>query len=371
MATTPEPPDRTSSTVGIDPATVDPSTLDPEQIRELFDPAVIRAGLEAAPPAELIELLHTQPPEELTEFLRATQPEELAEALRDDPSVLAGAFEDLPPDELREAVRRDFFDELVAGMTSFVAFVGYSRSGGSIVAALMDAHPELVVVHELDVFESDENGDVLAELAFTSRDDLFAKLTRESNRLRNKRKGERVREDGTRYYSSYRVEGGSQGRSEAPRAIGTKNAVESALVSERFGVEPFRALERLVGLPVRFVHVIRNPYDNIATMKRIHGDRAVIRYRRRVDGVQAVKDAGFPVIDVHLDDVIDDPRRELARICEFYGVEADPDYLDRCAAVVAGEHSRTGETIEWQPQERQAIEDLIERCDWLARYRST
>jgi hypothetical protein len=264
--------------------------------------------------------------------------------------------------------RRERFDQLLTELTSYVCFVGYSRSGGSIVAALMDAHRQLSVAHELDVFEKDDDGVRYNRLRFADRDELLDKTIDASARFADRRRGQRVREDGSRYYSDYRVEGGWQGRFEEPRAIGTKNAVEAAMIADKFGAEPFHALSEQATLPLRFVHVVRNPYDNIATMKRIHGDKAVGRYGRRIKGVVTVKEAGFPVLDVHLDDVIDDPRRELARICEFYGVEADAAYLDACAAVVADQPSRTGKEVDWSKSDLGAIRTLIDENDWLSRY---
>jgi hypothetical protein len=199
MATNPDAPHEVPPPAPPDPTSPELFGLSPDELIERFGIDQVRAVLEASPPEQLIEYFNSLPPEEMAEFLRAARPPEIADFLREDPSALAEAFEGAPPDELQHEVRRRYFDDLVAGMTSFVAFVGYSRSGGSIVAALMDAHPKLVVVHELDLFESEENGDVTSRLAFTTRDDLYAKVTRETNRLRKKRRGERVREVGSRY----------------------------------------------------------------------------------------------------------------------------------------------------------------------------
>ena len=35
------------------------------------------------------------------------------------------------------------------GVESYCTFIGHSRSGHSLIAALLDAHPEIVVAHEL------------------------------------------------------------------------------------------------------------------------------------------------------------------------------------------------------------------------------
>lgn len=234
----------------------------------------------------------------------------------------------------------------------------------------MDAHPNLVVAHQVDLFEKDERGDVTDRLAFADRDAALGQLIqRAAVAAATGRRGQRLRPDGSDYYSSYEVPGGWQGRFEDLRAVGTKNAVESALVAERFGVAPLRALETQLDVPVRFVHVVRDPYDNIATMRLEHGERAIGRWRRRAEGVAVIKDAGFPVLDVHLEDLIADPRRQLAAVCAHYDVAADDEYLDRCSAIVAEQPNRTGAGAVWSDAEQRAIESLIDEYPWLARYR--
>jgi hypothetical protein len=327
------------------------------QAGEPDDLHVIRERLRDDPPTELLEALR-ESPDELRAALLAAPPPELAEELRRDELGVVQA-----------AMRRNHFARLLEHLTSFVVFVGYSRSGGSLVAALMDAHPNLVVAHELDLFEKEPDLEVTDRIVSTDRDDLAQQvLMHASIGAELGRQGQRVREDGSRYYSSYDVDGGWQGRYEALVAIGTKNAVESAFVAERFGATPFRRVEQLMGVPLRFVHVVRNPYDNIATMTRIHGDRSIVRYFKRADGVCCLKEAGFDVLDVHLDDVIEDPRRELRRIGAFYGVETADWYLAACADVVADRPSRTADAVAWGPGERRAIARLAAAYPWLARY---
>ena len=41
--------------------------------------------------------------------------------------------------------------KLYDGIRTFVLFIGYGRSGHSLVAAILDAHPKIVIAHEFDV----------------------------------------------------------------------------------------------------------------------------------------------------------------------------------------------------------------------------
>ena len=42
---------------------------------------------------------------------------------------------------------------VIDGVKTFVFFIGYARSGSSIVASFMDAHPHAVVSHEVGVLD--------------------------------------------------------------------------------------------------------------------------------------------------------------------------------------------------------------------------
>jgi hypothetical protein len=331
---------------------------------------------EAATRAVLQELTHG----ELVEAIRNDPNADVVPALRNDPAAVQAVLDELDQAQreeiLRLGVEKDRERRRKLGikgnypeLSSFIAFVGYSRSGGSIVAALLDAHPNLVVAHELPVFVPDEIGEPTDELKYEDGYALIKHLLRWARRdARQGRKGQRVDANGNIYYSSYEVTDGWQGRYDVLMAAGTKNAVESTFAAKSFGGAPFHALSEQVGLPLRFIHVIRNPYDNIATMARIHGDRALVRYEKRLQGVRRLKDAGFDILDIHLDDVVEDPRREVLRMCEFFGVPTYEDHLDGCAKAVADRPSRSGAGVEWSESDRRHVKRLIGTYEWLARY---
>ena len=85
-------------------------------------------------------------------------------------------------------------------------FVGYPRSGHSLVGALLDAHPEIVIAHELDVLRQLRAGADKYELL-----DLLL------------RKAERFAEQGSMWSGfSFAVPGQWQGKYRKLRVIGDK-----------------------------------------------------------------------------------------------------------------------------------------------------
>jgi hypothetical protein len=135
----------------------------------------------------------------------------------------------------------------------FCFFIGYARSGHTLVATLLNAHPEVVVAHELDAVRYVRHR--------FGRTQLFSLLL-----LRDQQFGSIGR---TWSGYKYEVPDQYQGRFERLRVIGDKRARASVLQIARRPqlLDRFR---RVVKAPIRVIHVTRNPFDNIATEVRRH-----------------------------------------------------------------------------------------------------
>lgn len=245
-----------------------------------------------------------------------------------------------------------------ASVERFVVFVGYPRSGHSLVGSLLDAHPQAAIAHEMDILRFVAAG--------FDRDLLFHLL------LENVREFTAAGREWTDY--RYDVPGGWQGRTQgALRVIGDKKGGRS---TRRLDADP-ALLPRLlaaVGVPVRFVHVVRNPYDNIATRDRrkatldlpraadLHFGlaRAVARLKERIDPAS--------ILDLRHDDLVADPREALTRLCTFLDLPAPDAYLDACAAVVHPTPRRSRDEAAWPPGLVDDIARRMERFDFFAGY---
>src|SRR4051794_14548092 len=150
-------------------------------------------------------------------------------------------------DRFRAFRHRTTFKQVEA----YCLFIGYPRSGHSLTGSLLDAHPEVVVAHELDALGLIEAG--------ISRPSLYTAIL----------ELDREFTDGGRQWMGYEytVPNQWQGRYERLRVIGDKKGGDS---TERLARRPelLDGLRRTVEVPLRAVHVIRNPFDNITTMAR-------------------------------------------------------------------------------------------------------
>jgi hypothetical protein len=225
-------------------------------------------------------------------------------------------------------------------LESYCFFIGHPRSGHSIVGGLLDAHPEVVIAHE--------QGALMYILAHASRLQLFYLL------LRNARRAAADERRSGNYF--YEVPGQWRGRFRSLRVVGDKQG-EGAVLRFRQRPSLLRRLRKTVRLPLRCIHVLRHPLDNITTICRkadIHRidpglDAAIDYYFALCETITEVRKevALDEIFELRHEAFVEHPRQCLDRLCRFIGVTAEPDYLDACASVVRPTPRHSRETIDW------------------------
>lgn len=253
--------------------------------------------------------------------------------------------------------------ETIDGVTTVAVFIGHARSGHSIVGALLDAHPQIVISDELDALR-------YVDLGFDARQVLYLSLAVSRHQARNQRR--KAGQGGAVY--SYHVPGQWQGRYRDLRVVGDSQA---GWTVQRLARDPSllpRLQARMAGRDVRFVHVVRNPFDNISTMM-LRGNRtfesAFERYFANCESIVTLAERIGPASlhRVRHEEVITDPRSSLSAACRFLGVEPDPSYLDACASILYASPSRSRSKVTWTPDMRDQVDARIAAFDFLAGYR--
>jgi hypothetical protein len=238
----------------------------------------------------------------------------------------------------------------------YCMFVGYPRSGHSLTGSLLDAHPDMVVAHELDALR--------LVVAGVGRERLYSLILRRDREF--SRQGRRW--EGYDYV----VPGQWQGRFRRLRVIGDKKGGSSAL---RLGHRPdaLRRLGEIVRVPVHLIHHVRNPFDNITTMSLRHGwpiDPTIQLYFSLCSTVQRVRSETEPArwIDIRHEDLVAAPREHLARLCRFLHVEHGEAYLDACAGLVLPSPSRSRQGVRWTADDVHRVEKSMRAYDFLQGY---
>lgn len=180
----------------------------------------------------------------------------------DNISLKYSAFSPLIADQhiVTQSVRFQLLTESVIDkIKTYVFFIGMARSGHSIVAAVLDAHPHIVISDELDVFTV-----VLNSSRPVSKSSLFNQIwsrcyRKAKTKLHDARKGYTLAVDGL-YQGNYHL---------YIDVIGDKHGGKTTklfLSNPVLFQSHFNKLRTLIKLPIKVIHVIRNPYDNIATI---------------------------------------------------------------------------------------------------------
>ncbi len=263
---------------------------------------------------------------------------------------------DLPREMVDSAVaarrNRRYFESI----TNYCMFLGYPRSGHSLVGSLLDAHPDAVIAHELDALRLVQSG--------------FRRNQILSLALANSQTYGQARQ----HIYDYSVANQWQGRFRRIRVIGDKKGGRS---TRRLAEAPalLGRLERRMGLPVRFVHVLRNPFDNIATMFTRGGPSASLpatidTYTLLCDTVAQVQARVDPgsMLDLRHEDLIAGPAGQLTRLTGFLGLDASAAYLADCASILYQSPNRTRSVAPWTPELRGRVDTLISRFGFLGDY---
>lgn len=241
----------------------------------------------------------------------------------------------------------------------FCIFLGYPRSGHSLVGSLLNAHPNIVISHELDVLRFLKHKITNTELfnLIIARDKWFL----------NEQKGA-----WTGY--NYIVDDLHQGEHLNIQVIGDKKGGKSSLrCYEDAGLLDELALR--VALPLKIVHHVRNPYDIVTThFLRSNGKTSlkecIDEHIKRSIAIKSIIAAGkHQVLELHHSDFCEQPENSIKTLIKFLlNEEAHDEYLHKCAAVVEKTISKSRYKIEWDSKHKKMLQDNLSDFEFFSRY---
>jgi len=259
-------------------------------------------------------------------------------------------------------LKKDFLQ-----INKYIFFIGYPRSGHSLIGSLLDAHPNIVISNELNALYFFRKK--------YSRHQIFYFI------LRNAKRYGIVGRSNSGY--NYVVPNQWQGKYQKLIGIGDKKGGESSSIfGEENHLELLNKIKNISQAKLKIIHVIRNPYDNVSTMilrqvkkkgKELTDDlinKKIAIYLRRIETNARLKTL-IPndICDVHLEDFIAQPKKELSRIFQFLEIEITEDYLNDCASVIWDKtnQSRLNASF-WTKERKQYFSDAIKQYVFLNRY---
>jgi sulfotransferase family protein len=252
---------------------------------------------------------------------------------------------------LYQTVRRP---ECFQEVKNYVIFIGYPRSGHTLVGFLLDAHPNVMIASQTGALRYLRHGFNMQQ--------TFHVLVENSRRVAT------VGREGRLY--SYDVPNQWQGRFDKLQVIGES----TGFTRLRRNPQLLKTLrDRLGKIDLKLVHVIRNPYDNISTMKLRRGEslpEAVGRYFSMCDIVEQFRSYVAPgaVYDLRHEHLIGDPHGALKDLCAFVGLSAGESYRNDCASIIYKSPHKSRHEVEWTPELLDSVKLQMGRFAYLGGY---
>ena len=265
---------------------------------------------------------------------------------------------------LKSTVKGYLKKKLFGDVKAYCMFIGYQRSGHSLIGALLDAHPNIIMGMEVDVLDLVERGYSRNQILYCILDKSIY-FTKVLNNV------------WTDY--SYAVPESHQGKFTKILVMGDKKGGKSTL---RLGANQnlLPLLEGKLGCPVKILHIIRNPYDNIATMVKRHlpdgkkFDRHLMEekidlYFKKADiNAMLCENKNLKILDIYHEEFLNDPAGELKKMIRFLDLDASNDYLDRCAGIVYQNPHLSRVEMQWPSDLKESIQNKLQQYSFLKHY---
>ena len=163
--------------------------------------------------------------------------------------------------------------------------------------------------------------------------------------------------------------------------------------SEAF-VDTLRELRKTLDIPIYTIRVVRNPFDNIATIALYNslGSRTSFKdfskrkrnfhhpfdlnsttrlYFQLYTASEQVVSLVDKAVDVHCSDLITNPREEIVKLCKFLDIECSEDYISKCVSHVFTEESHTSALIGWPLPVLKYLKEAINSISTYKRYNTS
>ena len=259
---------------------------------------------------------------------------------------------------------------------AFLLFIGIPRSGHSIVGAIIDAHPNAIVSHELNVLKllSEEDAEQTR---------IFNSILENSKRQAIRGRSQSHEDHGPnfelnksanleQYKFDYSIPNQFQGEwKDRLLVIGDKKGGGTTkLLGEN--IQLYKLLEETVNLPIKTIIVIRNPFDNIATMAHRSGNPVqsqIEAYEKYIQTITSLMDE--LELDAQLifhEDFVKDSKSTIKKLLKWLKLPADEKFLADTSGIVNNEPNKSRTRVKWEQSEKNKVNRLISKYKVLEPY---
>lgn len=251
---------------------------------------------------------------------------------------------------------------------TFCLFIGYPRSGHTLVASILNAHPNISISIEYGLL-------LYIKLLRCRRNQIFYALTKNS-----KNYSEKKNNVWTGY--SYNIPNSWQGKHKTLMVLGDKNGGANSMLLQD-NPDLLNRLSKVIKIKPKIIHVIRNPFDIITThslrpfMKNDNLNSfqttdlllQIKKYFVRADVIMKLKIEGeYEIMDLYHEELISHPEKTLNDLIQFLGFQKDDEYLKICASIIYKKPHKSRFDIIWPKDLIQYVEKKFKDYPFLKHY---
>jgi hypothetical protein len=137
--------------------------------------------------------------------------------------------------------------------------------------------------------------------------------------------------------------------------------------------ELLERVRSLTGVDLRLLHVVRNPWDNVAAISihnrfSLEDSVAFHRHLCATTGPLVARLQGRELISLHHETLLAQPISELCRLARFLDLPAEPQWLQACQAILFPRPTGTRHRVPWTPQLIAAVAETAQAWPFLRAY---
>jgi len=174
-----------------------------------------------------------------------------------------------------------------------------------------------------------------------------------------------------------------QGKYKTIKHIGDKLAGQTTMMLLT-DPELLDKLEQKISVPIKIIHVIRNPYDTITTIAKRAFEKSgskgelntdflasfIDKYFVRAAVVKKLKDAGeFEILDLYHEDIIENRGSALTRLVDFLEVEITDNYITRCSESIYKKPHKSRLEFDWSDDLKIKVRENLAKYSFMEHYR--
>lgn len=223
----------------------------------------------------------------------------------------------------------------------FVSFIGPVRTGHSLVASILDAHPNMAVSLNTNPF--------LRFIDGYSRKEMFNIIFQYCEDSRRRKKG------GYKYF----IKGTTQSET---KVLGDSMSTQKNAITFT-NDKLFKKFCDYIGTPIYWFWVVRNPFENIQSGSSISGNdinHMLKLYTERIHMThEFYKKNKNRVFIIHLEKLILDPDHWISQMLNFLEMPINDEYLDICSDFIFSKPHKVFCRDDWTDEQIDKINNLI------------